>query len=210
MPVCAKPEVCECTEWVGECCVKRRAYVVVQHCASWWWKHVKWSEVIVGQLSVETVETVGRRFVPWLASQRSTFTNGPDGSLVGAIRAWLELAKVLPSAVERGSFSGGTLCGCTLLDVCASCLARVGPSRFLSEGRYSGVYPYGEEHWWGGATDGAVMCIRDGVAWKVCADSAMESWHGEGGAAMGRSACAHMEMGLENCVIKIGEYRALL
>jgi hypothetical protein len=173
VPLCAQGADCLCNE-AGDVLLRRvvpEGYLVVQHSAAWWWTSVQWSEVMIAKLSAESLSVVQRRFVPWLMSCRSRAEPRMEGSGIMDIREWLKLAGVLPSMVETGGFSSGARCGCVVSKVCSACAGGEEQARFVSQQRFCGLCPDGEEHWWKGVTDG-VQGEPGGRSWQVC----FESW----------------------------------
>jgi hypothetical protein len=171
VPDCAEPEVCGCLEGHEGDSVQPTGYVIVKHSASWWWSTVQWSEVIVGQLCRESLLVVERRVVLLLAMLRSS-PCVPVGVLASEeIATWVRLAGAVSALFDSGAFSSGFSCGCVITGVCDACRAVCGVrQRFESVFSYEGVFPYGNEHWWSGVTDG-VDCVRGSVLWLRCAHS---------------------------------------
>jgi hypothetical protein len=157
------PQVCECLEDHQHCRVQpltprvRRGYVVVQVEGALHVTGRLWSEVLVARLSAAAVGTLEVLFAGEQISDER-------------IAAAVEL-------LERGLVSVDAGCTCTVTEVCDACIAVPGENRrFLCATVFTGVQPYGEEHWWCGVTDATREVSDGGELWLMCPSAWTRQW----------------------------------
>jgi hypothetical protein len=126
-----------------------RAYVIVKIVSRL--RHTVWSSVVIGLLSVATLEVVVQNIVSPLACVRLDDVAGSRTEEFG--RDYRTVAAVLRQT-SRGGYSSGVECRCAAGKVCAACKEQPADARsFVVQNRYAGVDPRGRGHWFRGVTD---------------------------------------------------------
>jgi hypothetical protein len=170
VPMCVSPTLCGCGghESAVLSRAQRRGYVLLKVSASFWLRKLQWSEVIVGKLSAETLRVVRQRLAVLAAHVRSSPVLEAGDSGEQCLKRHVALAGSLSSWLDGGAFSGSFPCACVLGHVCTSCRAvPESERRFVEQGCYDGMFPYGDDHWWTGVTDGAGE-LRGEKPWMMC------------------------------------------
>ena len=167
-PVCTDSTSCGCDRTELSPAELRKAYVVVKLSARWWWSRPRWSEVLIGQMCRETLFLVEHRIAPIMAGLQSSPVVGVNSTCEWHVRKWFCDAQLLTSVIDRGAFSTGLVCECSVQHACSVCtVAPITEHRFEEQYRFDGVFPYGQEFWWTGITC-AVGSVRDDVLWLSC------------------------------------------
>jgi hypothetical protein len=160
-----------CTAVEGDLQVERRGYVVVKFSAAWWWRSAQWSEVLVSLVSVEALLIVHHRVARLMRHLSSSPVVEEEGAAAQTVRRWIELAGSVSDWLERGAFSGDYPCPCFFGHVCRRCReAAEVDERFVCQRYFDGAFPYGEQSWWTGVTDGVGAVCGD-TLWKQCRTS---------------------------------------
>ena len=143
-----------------------RAYIVVKVVARL--RYIAWSLTTIALLSERNLEVTVDKVVGPLRGV-CLLESGPRG--LDPCRFDREYARVveLAALVSRGGYSVDGECGCLGKHVCAACRRVTRQQRrFIVQDRYQGVYPYGEDHWFRGVTDGVGEVSSWQGSWLRC------------------------------------------